>query len=327
MQFIHNLNKISVNPKWSKYLSYAPHLITSILSSYWWTTLKHQPLTTALPLLGIGSLFVFSLSKALLREVLVSLYRSSPQSPRDTCLITGATHGIGFDIAKMFARDGYNLILVARYEEELETAKQQLLALNENIRIFTIPKDLYSEHGADELFNEARVIEGTNNVRINYLINNVGVFLRGAFLELPLVDQLGMIRLNIGTTTKLSYYFGNEFKNQIERHPNENTTYKILITSSFVSLVSCPFLTVYSATKAFVHSLALSFNEELKASKYQGKITCTALCPGYTITPAFVPNGLLQSVALALKNFDSPPRVARNGYYSLMNKETYILVR
>lgn len=262
----------------------------------------------------------------ILREFLVLLYKSPPHSNRDTCIITGATHGIGYDIAKVFARDGFNLILVARYEEELETAKQQLLKINSDLRIFTIAKDLYAENAADDVFYEAKAIEGTNNVQINYLVNNVGVFLRGDFLELPLVDQLGMIHLNIFTTTKLTHYFGNEFKKQIDRHPNDHTTFKILFTSSSVSLIACPFMSVYSATKAFVHSFSLCLNEELRASKYQGKITCTSLCPGYTVTPAFIPNGIYDTVALALKNYDYPPRVARNGYYALMNKEPYILV-
>jgi short-subunit dehydrogenase len=247
---------------------------------------------------------------------------------KDTCVITGGTHGIGGELAKLFARDGFNLIIVARYENELQQTRQELLAINPHILVITIPKNLYSSDGADELFASISQHSAVRarNLRINSLVNNVGMCIRGDFLELPLIDMLGMMHLNMVNCVKLSYMFGNRFKQEIDNHRSAADKYRILNLASFAALIPCPFLSVYSGTKAFVHNFSVSFNEELKAGKYRDRITCTSLCPGYTSTPSLRPAGIPHCVAYVLGNKDAPDRVARAGYRALMQGRFFVLV-
>jgi short-subunit dehydrogenase len=247
---------------------------------------------------------------------------------KDTCVITGGTHGIGGELAKLFARDGFNLIIVARYENELQQKRQELLAINRHILVITIPKNLYSGDGADELFTyiSQHSAVRARGLRINHLINNVGMCIRGDFLELPLIDMLGMMHLNMVNCVKLSYMFGNRFKQEIDAHRSAKDKYRILNVASFASLIPCPFLSVYSGTKAFVHSFSVSFNEELKAGKYRDRITCTSLCPGYTSAPSLRPAGIPNCVAYVLGNRDTSDRVARAGYRALMEGIFFVLV-
>jgi len=279
------------------------------------------------PLSEISSLVFAFLASLLVLESQTWGFRAVPSaSGTDTCLVTGGTHGIGFEIAKLFARDGFNVIIVSRYEDELQQAKIDLLRINPMINVITITKDLYSENAAFELFEEITTL---NEVRIgqlhvNYLVNNVGMCIRGEFLDLPLIDQLGMMQLNLKNLVVLSHLFGNRFKDEIDHSPNSFSKYRIMNLSSFASLVICPFMTVYSGTKAFVHSFSIAFAEELKAGKYKGRITCTSVCPGYTA--ALGPAGVNNSVAWVLNNCDFPDRPARTGYKAMMEGRYYVLV-
>jgi len=284
----------------------------------WWA-----PFSILLGICAAGALV------ALINEYQVWHFRAPASSDgKDTCVVTGGTHGIGFEIAKVFARDGYNLIIIARYQGELEAARDELLRINPNIIVITIEKDLYTDEGADEVFLEIinHQLVRNQNLRINHLVNNVGMCIRGDFLELPLVDQLGMMKLNMNNCVKFSYLFGNMFKNEIDLTPNSTSKFRIMNLASFASIIVCPFLSTYSGTKAFVHSFSVAFNEELKAGKYKNRINCTSLCPGYTAAPSLPPAGIPNCVAWVTKNRDTPDRVARTGYKALMEGQFYVLV-
>jgi short-subunit dehydrogenase len=282
------------------------------------------------PINVVTTLCVFALASAAATEF-QSRHYSKPASSDglDTCLITGGTKGIGLSLAKCFARDRYNLILVSRHDRDLQDAREKLLQINPNITVILIAKDLYKERGADELFEEVNSTNATirdRHLRVNHIINNIGLCQRGDFLELPLIDQLGMIQLNIMNAVKLTYLFGNVFKQKIESNPNSKEQFRFMMTASFAALIVCPFLSVYSGTKAFVHSFSVSFNEELKAPKYRGRITSTSLCPGYTLTASLPPAGIQHTTALAMKNHDDPDRVGYGGYRAMMEGKPYVLI-
>jgi len=280
------------------------------------------------PITLISSIAFSFVATAAYKEYAAKSYMHPNKRYNSACVITGGTHGIGFAIAKLFARDGYNLILVARHEEDLTRAKRELLTINRSIKVFLVSQDLYTEKGADHTYADITKVAMAERLHVDHVVNNVGMCIRGDFLELPLLDQLAMMQLNMFNMVKLTYMFGNQFKEEIKKGSNTQipTKFRFMMSASFASLIVCPFLSVYSGTKAFVHAFAVAFNEELKHDKYKNQISCTSLCPGYTMAPSLVPAGILNSVAIKLQNYDSPDRVARVGYRAMMEGESYILL-
>jgi len=244
---------------------------------------------------------------------------------RDTVVITGASKGIGKEIAKKFVSDGYNLIMVAKEMDAMEEARAQLLQLNPNVQIFTLSNDLATNSNApEELFTQVFSSPTFADLRVNHLINNAGLCLRGDFLDVPLQDQLNMVQLNAISLTKLCYLFGNQFAEQLDTGSSEQ--FRIMNVASISSLMISPFLSVYSGAKAYVHSFTCSFNEELK-SKYGSKITCTSLCPGFTESAAVPKAGLQYTNAFSLLHLqDEPEKVARVAYYAMMTGKRYAVV-
>lgn len=300
--------------------------IPSASASFFFATF-HYWMRWWLPVtITLSALFFLAVSAAVTEFESWSFKKKARGDGKDTCLITGGTKGIGFALAKLFARDHYNLIIVARHDEDLQEAKQKLLKINPMISVTLISKDLYKEKAADELFEEVNTLSTAQSLRVNHIINNIGMCIRGDFLDLPLLDQLGMMQLNMVNAVKLTYLFGNKFKDHINNNPESTEEFRFMMTASFASLIVCPFLSVYSGTKAFLHSFAISFNEELKAPKYKGRITCTSLCPGYTLTPSLPPAGIQHTTALALKNYDNADRVGYGGYRAMMQGKPYVLI-
>lgn len=307
----------------------APRMLTWMPSALWAGSfgVLHLWLSWWWPIKLLASMLLTYAAVCGYKEWTAHQFRHPNKRSDSACVITGGTHGIGFALAKLFARDGYNLFIIARYQDELQRAKMELEGINSKIKVIPIVNDLYSEKGADQVFTEIRAKAAENRLHVDHVCNNVGMCIRGDFLELPLVDQLGMMQLNMSNVVKLSYYFGNQFKDEIRANPNDPALrFRFLTSSSFASLMFSPFLSVYSGTKAFVHYFTISFNEELQQQKYQNRITCTSLCPGYTMAPSLLAPGILNSIAIKLDNYDSPDRVARAGYRALMEGDTYLLV-
>ncbi|MFF5994651.1 SDR family oxidoreductase [Lysinibacillus sp. KU-BSD001] len=183
-----------------------------------------------------------------------------------TVLITGASEGIGFEIAKQFAMNKYSLILVARNEEKLDNVYNQLKAYT---TVTTISQDLSEPGAAKKIYN---FICSTNRT-VNILVNNVGVGLEGPFQELPIEKQQYMIQLNIAALTEMTYYFVQEMiKQQYGR---------IVNISSISGPIPTPQMAIYSGTKAFVLNFSQALHTELNK---QGDIIVTAVCPGPTKT-------------------------------------------
>src|SRR5476649_1307455 len=109
-----------------------------------------------------------------------------------TVLITGATSGIGYELSKLFAKNGYNLVLVARNKSNLDKAKEQF-EKDFKITVLTFAKDLSAKNTPLEIYDELK----NSKTEINILVNNAGFGTRGNFIDLPLEDELSEIELNI----------------------------------------------------------------------------------------------------------------------------------
>ena len=182
-------------------------------------------------------------------------------------LITGASSGIGYEMAKIFGKNNHNLILVARDEGKMNSLKQELTS-KYNIDIQIIVKDLTAENAIDEIYEETKL----NEYNVEILVNNAGFGDQSAFLDSDYNKQENMIKLNILALMKLSYLYGNDMK--------KNKYERILNLSSVAAFMSGPYMSIYYASKAFVLSFSESMAEELKGTG----VTVTCLCPGPTKT-------------------------------------------
>lgn len=220
-----------------------------------------------------------------------------------TALITGATSGLGYEFVKLFADDGYNLVLVARNQQKLEEIKN----IFTNIEVTIIAKDLSVPGAANEVFQGVE----KKGIHIDALINNAGFGLMGNFDDLDLQKQSEMIQLNITALTELTYYFLPSLK--------QRNRARILNVASTAAFQPGPLMAVYYATKAFVLSFSEALVEELKGSS----VTVTTLCPGATKTNfgsvASVEGTKMFSRAMSSKI------VAQQGYHAMMHGKRVII--
>ena len=224
-------------------------------------------------------------------------------------LITGATTGIGYELAKLFAADGYNIIAVARTQEDLDRVAQELTTAH-GVQVKVIAKDLFGENAASELYEEVK----STGLTINVLVNDAGQGVYGLFAESDIERQIKIIHLNIVSLTRLTYYF---LKDMLAR--NEG---KILQLASIASETPGPYQAVYHATKAFVLSLTEALISEVKDSA----VTLTALQPGATDTEFFEKADMLDSKAVQDKNkLSDPAKVAKDGYEAMMKGDDKIV--
>ena len=217
-------------------------------------------------------------------------------------LITGATSGIGLELAKLFAKDQYNLVIVGRNQEELDMAANQLKL--GSIDVITIVKDLFNREEAFSLYDEIK----QRNIEIDVLVNNAGQGLYGEFKDTDINRELNIIDLNIAALTILTKSF---LQDMIRRNSG-----KILNLASIASKVPGPWQSVYHGTKAYVLSFTEAIREELK--DYEN-ITVTALMPGATDTDFFNKADMNSSKAVQDKDsLSNPADVAKDGYEALM---------
>lgn len=224
-----------------------------------------------------------------------------------TILITGASSGIGYEFAKIFAKENNNLILIARNKKRLEEIKQEL---GNNMDIVIIQKDLSIPGAAQEIYTEVKNM----NKSVDVLINNAGFGMQGQFAELSLERQLNMIQLNMMQLTEMTHLFAQSMV--------ENQFGRILNVGSVASFVSTPSMSVYAATKAYVLSFSESLNSELKG---KGDISVTTLCPGPTATN-FVQAAEMDAYTDLFNRYGIPvARVAKIGYEAMKRKKTIVV--
>jgi len=222
-------------------------------------------------------------------------------------LITGGSTGIGFSLAKVFARNGHNLIIVARDEAELNEAANQLRS--EGVDVITISKDLFDPENAFELYDEIK----EKGVIVDILVNNAGQGLYGEFSETDIWRELKIVQLNISSLLVLTKAFLEEM---LERGEG-----KILNLSSIASKVPGPWQSVYHGTKAFVQS----FTEALRSEVKDKGITVTALLPGGTDTDFFNKAGMQDSKLVQEGKLADPDKVAQDGYDALMSDDDKVI--
>ncbi len=218
---------------------------------------------------------------------------------RRTALITGASKGIGRELAIIFARQGYDLVLVARSKALLEELGKRL-SKKYKIEVTTIEKDLTCKEAPEEIFQE---LEGR---RIDILVNNAGFGDYKEFAHSEWEKQYLMIQLNITALMHMTKLF---LPNMIKQGYG-----KVLNLASTAAFLPGPNMSVYYASKAAVLSFSQAISKELKGCN----VTVTALCPGPTSTNFERTAGLINSKLLHSLKVTDAKKVALYGYKALM---------
>lgn len=218
---------------------------------------------------------------------------------KGTALITGASSGIGEELARYFAKHGFDLVITARREANLKALASELgNELGSNVTIVSC--DLADPAGIDTLIN---AIAGQT---IDVLINNAGIAYSGNFANQDEDKVLNLINLNIIALTRLTHHL---LPKMLERGMG-----RILNVASVASFQPVPSLAAYAASKAYVLSLTESMSEELRGTG----VSVTALCPGLTKTALL---DEVQGFDVPMGIASSPADVAREGYDALMARE------
>ena len=215
-------------------------------------------------------------------------------------LITGATSGIGLELAKLFAKDNFNLIIVARDERELQSTAQILKG--QGVDVITMSKDLFIPNAAQELYDEVKQLA----VQVDVVVNDAGQGAFGKFIENDLEKELNIIQLNVVALVTITKLF---LKDMVARGAG-----KILNVSSIAGKAPGPYQAVYHGTKAFVHS----FNEAIRTELQDTGVTVTSLLPGATDTDFFRKADMLDSKIVHEQELADPAAVAKDGYEALL---------
>ena len=223
-------------------------------------------------------------------------------SSKNTALITGASSGIGLELAKLHARQGGNLVLVARSGDKLETLKQEL-EVKYLINVTVIVEDLSQIGAANRVFAQTHSM----GLDVDMLINNAGFGGHGLFHTRDLNAEEAMMQVNMAALTSLTHLY---LQGMVERKYG-----RILNVSSTASFMPGPLQAVYYATKAYVTSFSQAIAEEVAAHN----ITVTALCPG-PVETGFVAAADLVGVEV-FEQAKSAESVAGCGYKAMMRGE------
>jgi short-subunit dehydrogenase len=216
-------------------------------------------------------------------------------------LITGATSGIGRELARLFAADQYNLILVSRDQNDLDTTATELR--QHGVEVITLSKDLFNRDEAFSIYDEVK----QKGITVDILVNDAGQGVYGLFKDTDIERELDIINLNISSLVILTKCFVQDMV--------KSGSGKILNLASIASKSPGPWQSIYHGTKAFVLSFSEAIREELKDTG----VTVTALLPGVTDTDFFKKADMLDSKAVQDKSsMADPADVAKDGYEALM---------
>lgn len=216
-----------------------------------------------------------------------------------TALITGASSGIGREMAKLHAAQKGNLVLVARSGDKLHSLQAELQEKH-GIQVSVIPQDLTLPGAAKTVYDQTQ----QEGIVVDYLINNAGFGGQGFFHERQWEDDARMIQLNVMALTELTRYYLNDM---VARKSG-----KVLNVSSTASLMPGPLQAVYFATKAYVRSFSNALSSELKDTG----ITVTNLMPGATATGFASTSGMDKTELF--KQTASAETVAKDGYEGML---------
>ncbi|WP_096391060.1 SDR family NAD(P)-dependent oxidoreductase [Halopenitus persicus] len=226
-----------------------------------------------------------------------------------TALITGGSRGIGYELAKLCAQDGYDVVLVARHQEPLERAADALES-TWGITTMTIPKDLSRPESAREIHDELR----HENIHVDILVNNAAARPTPArFDETDLEITEDLIRTNVVTLTNLTRRF---VAPMVERGAG-----RILNVSSVAGELPSPPFGVYAATKGYVSTLSTVLARQLEPAG----ITVTVLVPGWTDTEMAWDAFEALDIDPETREILSPEDVAKAGYDGLLSGHTHVI--
>ncbi|WP_134091268.1 SDR family oxidoreductase [Olivibacter sp. XZL3] len=215
-------------------------------------------------------------------------------------LITGATSGIGLELAKLFAQDEYNLVLVARSEQELVNVADELRTNGREV--ITVVADLFNPDAHFSVYEEVKAY----GIEVEVLVNNAGQGVYGKFIETELQRELDIVQLNVSACIVLSKLF---IKDMVQRGSG-----KVLNVSSIAGKIPGPYQAVYHGTKAFIHFFSEAIRSELKDTG----VTVTSLLPGATDTDFFRKADMEESKIVQDQELEDPAFVAKEGYEALM---------
>ena len=231
---------------------------------------------------------------------------STTPAQRPLALVTGASSGIGLELARQFAENGFDLVITAE-DAELPAAAERLR--DDGARVTAVRVDLAKPGGVDELYATVRAAGRP----LAAAALNAGVGAGGAFAtDTDLRDELRLVDLNVRSTVQLAKYV---VRDMVARDEG-----RILFTSSIASTMPGAFQAVYNASKSFVQSFALALREELKDTG----VTITSLMPGPTDTEFFARADMLDTRVGAGPK-DDPADVARQGFEALMDDDERVL--
>lgn len=218
-------------------------------------------------------------------------------------LITGASSGIGLELAHQFAAGGHDLLLVAE-DDALTAAAEQVRARTPGAEVTTLQTDLRRGEAVEQVVAAGRTPDA--------LALNAGVGEGGAFVDQDVADVLSIVDLNVRSTTLLAHAL---LPAMVRRGSG-----RVLITSSIASTMPGPFQAVYNASKSFLQSFAKALQGELAGTG----VTVTSLLPGPTDTKFFLRGDLLDTL-LGKGPKDDPADVARQGYEALMSGRSQVV--
>ena len=232
--------------------------------------------------------------------------QNASTGPQPLAVVTGASSGIGLELARQFAQHGYDLLVCAE-DDGIHGAAVELRA--SGARVEALQADLATPDGTDELYDRIQQLGGV----IDAIAINAGVGVGGPFVETDLDEEINLINLNVVSVVHLTKHV---LKDMVERGEG-----RILFTSSIAAEMPAPFLAVYGASKAFVQSFAEALRNEVKDTN----IVITALQPGPTDTN-FFERAHMEDTKVATGKKTDPAEVARVAFEALMKGKDHVVV-
>jgi short-subunit dehydrogenase len=246
---------------------------------------------------------VISRRKLRIKEYGALMHKRTP-----TALITGASGGIGYELAKLFAHDHHNLVLVARSGQKLTQFADEL-ERQFGVSAKPVALDLTEAAAPQFLFDQLR----REGIAVDILVNNAGYAKYGEFLEVPLEEHLGQIQLNVSALTVLTKLF---LPPMLEKRAG-----RIMNVASTAGFQAGPLMAVYYATKSYV----ILFSEALANELQNSGVTVTCLCPSATETGFAKRTGNERTRLFASLRPMSAKTVARAGYRGLRKGKTLVI--
>ncbi len=228
-----------------------------------------------------------------------------------TVLITGGSSGIGLEFSKLFAKDGYQIIIVSKFQKELDEAGETLAKIYPNIHLLLLQQDLAEDNAAQHVYDYVH----NNGYQVDVLVNNAGFGCYGFIDDISKEKEADMIKVNVLCVHQMTRLFLNDMITRDEG--------KILNMSSISAFQPAPFFATYAATKAFVKNLSRAINYELKSKG--SKVTVTTVCPT-PVKTRFAEAANMQGMKLFEGWMSvSAEKVAQDGYDAMMQGKELVI--